>query len=588
MQKPIFQLLKALWKHISNRRRKQFSLLLILMIIGSFAEVISIGAVLPFLGVLVSPEKVFENQIIQSFTPIIGVTEPNQLIFPITLFFGLAVILASLMRLSLLWVSTRLSFATGADLSIQIYLRTLYQPYSVHCSRNSSEVISGITGKADSVIYLTIIPFINIINSLVIIIVILSTLFVVDAIIAMTASLSFAILYSFIIYVKRKQLMKDSVSIAIESTNLIKSLHEGLGGIRDVLIDGTQATYSNIYRKSDRALRRAKGNNIFIGGAPRFLMEAIGMLLIAFFAYILAQRPEGVSSAIPVLGALALGAQRLLPVIQTMYQSWISIKGGHASLEDALELLNQPIPEYSKKSNQKQIPFKNKIELKQIDFKYGDELPFVLENINLVISKGARVGFVGSTGSGKSTLIDIIMGLLEPTNGQIMIDDSIINNSNYRSWQNHIAHVPQSIFLADSSVEENIAFGQPKENINKARVRVAAKQAQIAAAIESWPNKYQTTVGERGIQLSGGQRQRIGIARALYKNADVIIFDEATSSLDTDTENSVMHAIEELSNELTILIVAHRISTLKNCEQIIELGKDGIQQIGTYNSIFQK
>ena len=169
-----------------------------------------------------------------------------------------------------------------------------------------------------------------------------------------------------------------------------------------------------------------------------------------------------------------------------------------------------------------------------------------------------------------------------------MGNDSIINNSNYRSWQNHIAHVPQSIFLADSSVEENIAFGQPKENINKARVRVAAKQAQIAAAIESWPNKYQTTVGERGIQLSGGQRQRIGIARALYKNADVIIFDEATSSLDTDTENSVMHAIEELSNELTILIVAHRISTLKNCEQIIELGKDGIQQIGTYNSIFQK
>jgi ATP-binding cassette subfamily B protein len=209
----------------------------------------------------------------------------------------------------------------------------------------------------------------------------------------------------------------------------------------------------------------------------------------------------------------------------------------------------------------------------------------VLRNLDLNIAKGSRIGIIGATGSGKSTLLDIVMGLLRPSEGSLEIDGQPITIENHRAWQAHIAHVPQDIFLADSTVEENIAFSVPKDQIDHERVRQAAQQAQIADSIDTWPKQYQTFVGERGVRLSGGQRQRIGIARALYKQADVIIFDEATSALDNETEQGVMQAIEGLSTELTILIIAHRLSTLRNCTQIVELGSCGILRTGSYQNI---
>ena len=585
MQKPYKELLQLLWLHISNRRRKQYGLLLILMIFGSFAEVLSISAVLPFLAVLVAPEKIFENPLAQPLIQILEISEPSQLLLPLTIIFGLAVIIANSMRLLLLWVSTRLSLATGADIGIGIYQKMLYQPYSFHCSRNSSEIISGITSKSDAVIFLILTPILSIINSVFVMIAILIALFVVDPAMALIAVGSFSIIYGIMFYSKRNRLTKDSIVIANESTNLVKALQEGLGGIRDVLLDGSQEIFRKIYRQSDLALRHAQGNTIIIGLAPRYLMEAIGMILIALFAYFLSQKTGGVSSAIPILGALALGAQRLLPVIQIIYQSLTSMKGGQALLEDALELIDQPLPEYVNMQNSSPLIFDNNIRLNKIDFRYGEKLPMVLNKINLDIKKGSKVGFIGNTGSGKSTLVDIIMGLLEASDGSIEIDGEVLDSHNMRSWQAQIAHVPQAIYLADGSIEENIAFGLPKKNINSERVRFVAKQAQISNVIESWPNQYKTRVGERGVQLSGGQRQRIGIARALYKEAAVIIFDEATSSLDSSTESSVMQAIDALSDNVTLLIIAHRLSTLKNCSQIIEIDENGIKRIGSYNEV---
>jgi ATP-binding cassette subfamily B protein len=317
-------------------------------------------------------------------------------------------------------------------------------------------------------------------------------------------------------------------------------------------------------------------------------MEALGMLLIAALAYALAQGADGISKAIPILGALALGAQRLLPVLQQAYGAWTSIQGSHASLQDTLELLDQPLPHYADQPEVLAMPFQRSIALNLLSFRYSSETPLVLNKININIAKGSRVGFVGTTGSGKSTLLDIVMGLLTPCEGVLEIDGQAVTIGNQRAWQAHIAHVPQAIFLADSTIEENIAFGVPKIEINHERVIQAARQAQIAEIVESWPKKYQTFVGERGIRLSGGQRQRIGIARALYKQADVIIFDEATSALDNETEQAVMQAIEGLSEYLTILIIAHRVTTLKNCTQIIELAKGGIARTGTYQDIVKQ
>ena len=555
------------------------------MIFASFAEIFSIGAVLPFLGVLTAPDRVFEYSAIQPFIQALGLTEPRQLLLPLTITFGLAALTAGTMRLLLLWASTRLSFATGADLSINIYHRTLYQPYAVHVARNSSEVINGISTKANGVIYNIIGPAMTLITASIMLSAILMALLFVDPVIALAAFGGFGMIYAFIIRLTRNRLLVDSQRIAHESTQVIKSLQEGLGGIRDVLIDGSQSTYCHIYCNADQPLRRAQGNSLFISESPRYGMEALGMLLIATLAYMLAHQSDGIAKAIPVLGALALGAQRLLPVLQQAYSAWSRIQSGHASLQDTLELLDQPLPEYATQPAAKALPFLQHIRLNKVSFRYSPQTPWVLKNIEFTIAKGSRVGFIGTTGSGKSTLLDTVMGLLQPTEGTLEIDGCPITESNSRAWQTHIAHVPQAVFLADSTIEENIAFGVPKDQIDHERIQQSARQAQIADTIEALPKQYQTVVGERGIRLSGGQRQRIGIARALYKHADVIIFDEATSALDNETEEAVMQAIEGLSHNLTILIIAHRLTTLKNCTQIVELGGCGILRTGTYQDV---
>jgi ATP-binding cassette subfamily B protein len=588
MTHSLMELLKRLWCHIAPRHRAQFGLLLVLMLLTSFAEVLSIGAVLPFLGVLTSPERIFEMPAAHPMIQVLNLTEPKQLLLPLTIAFGMAVVIAGVMRLLLLWVSARLSFSAGADLGISIYYRTLYQPYTVHCARNSSEVINGISAKANGVIYSSILPLLTLISSCVMLFVILVALLMVQPVIALSAFGGFGLIYLVIIRLTRKQLLVDSRCVAYESTQVIKSLQEGLGGIRDVLIDGSQDAYCRIYRDADSRLRRAQGNSVFISDSPRYIMEALGMLLIALLAYSMAQESDGITKVIPILGLLALGAQRLLPVLQQAYRSWTQISSGQASLKDTLELLDQPLPDYAQQPLVKPLPFYCTIAIKQLGFRYSKKAPHILKGINLTITKGSRVGFIGATGSGKSTLLDIVMGLLQPTEGALEIDGHVITQSNHRAWQTHIAHVPQVIYLADCTIEENIAFGVPKGEINHERVRHAAQQAQISASIDNMPEQYQTFVGEHGIRLSGGQRQRIGIARALYKQADVIIFDEATSALDNETEHAVMQAIESLSKDLTLLIIAHRLTTLKNCTQIVELGNGGIKRSGEYQEIVDK
>jgi ABC-type multidrug transport system fused ATPase/permease subunit len=555
------------------------------MIFASFAEILSIGAVLPFLAVLTDPARIFEHPVAQPFINALGLSTPHQLLLPLTIFFGLAALVAGAMRLLLLWASTRLSFATGADLSIGIYRRTLYQPYEIHVARHTSEIISGISTKTNNVIYMTVLPILTFISSIVMVIVILSALVSVDPLIALTSFAGFATIYSFIAWISRSRLLVDSQRIALGSTQIIKSMQEGLGGIRDILIDGSQSAYCEVYRNADLPLRRAQGRNAFMSASPRYVMEALGMVFIAILAYSITQQTEGMAKAIPVLGALALGAQRLLPVLQQAYAAYSTILGGRVSLVDTLALLDQPLPEHADRPAVAPLPFDQCINLNQLSFRYSPDTPWVLKNVNLTIPKCSRLGFIGVTGSGKSTLLDIMMGLLRPTGGEFSIDGKAITHGNQRAWQAHIAHVPQAIFLADSSIEENIAFGVPKNQIDHERVRQAARQAQIADVIEAWPEQYQAFVGERGIRLSGGQRQRIAIARALYKQADVIIFDEATSALDNETEEAVMQAIEGLSKDLTVLIIAHRLTTLKNCTQIVELGDGGIKRVGTYQDI---
>ncbi len=584
-QHSLSSLLMELWDHLTKRRQKQLGLLLILMLASAFSEMISLGAVLPFIAVLTSPDKVFNYPVVRSIADLVGITSPDQLVLPIVIGFAFAAVAAGGIRVLLIWSNTRLSNAIGADLSIEIYRRTLYQPYKVHVSRNSSSVISGITNKAYSAI--TVIQsFMTLVSSIALLIALMAALLAIDLVTVSVAALVFGISYGLITWAARRQLQINSQRIARETTQVVKALQEGLGGIRDVLLNGTQPVYCETYKNADLPYRRAAGSNTFIAFSPRFAMEAIGMVLIAGLAYGLSRQAGGVATALPVLGALALGAQRLLPALQQIYVSWAAMAGSQDSVAEAIELLNQPLPIEAVTPEPEPLEFRDSIAFKSVRFRYLVDTPWIC--LDFSILKGTRVGFVGSTGSGKSTTLDLLMGLLEPTEGQILVDGQSILGERRRSWQRAIAHVPQSIFLADTTIAENIALGVPKNEIDMNLVREAARQAQIDKFIESRGKGYNELVGERGIRLSGGQRQRIGIARALYKQASVLIFDEATSSLDNATEQAVMESIESLNRDLTILIIAHRLTTVKRCDQIIELAHGKVVAQGSYEQLLEQ
>jgi ATP-binding cassette subfamily B protein len=563
----------------------QLVLLLVLTLAASLAEILTLGAVLPFLAVIASPDKLFSINLVQKVAESFGYTQPQQLIFPLTAFFGAAAMLAGAMRLLLLWSQIRISYAIGSDIGIEVYRRTLFQPYPIHASRNSSEVISGISQKARSIVSTTIQPVLMLAGSSILLLAIFAALLAIDPVVAISSLAGFSLIYVAMSSLVKHHLSSNSRVIAAESTKVIKSLQEGLGGIRDVLLDGCQSVFCNIYRKADVDLRRAQANNVFIGQSPRYVVEALGILLICAIAYFSATSPNGAELAIPVLGTLALGAQRMLPNLQQIYNAWASLRGGHVSLVDVLQMLGQPQPESVGEIRARPIPFATSIELKNMAFRYADSSPWVLKDLNLRIPKGSRVGFIGATGSGKSTLLDIVMGLLVPTEGHVRIDGVALGPRNTRDWQRRVAHVPQAIFLADTTIEENIAFGCLPNDIDHARVREVAARAKIADVVEGLPNGYLTLIGERGVRLSGGQRQRLGIARALYKQANVLILDEATSALDNQTELAVMESIRTLSSNLTILIIAHRLTTLKHCDVIVEISAGTITRTGSYEEI---
>ncbi len=554
------------------------------MILVAFAEVMSLGAVLPFLSVLSTPEKVLQSglfgQILTEWAARTNLTSALML----TILFSVAILVASALRLAFLTISTRLAGAIGSDLSIEAYRRVLHQPYSVHVARNSSEVIGAIVGKVNTTTNV-INQFLILVCSVFMTLSLVFALIIIDSKVAIIASVCFGFGYVVVGGVSRRMLRKNSQEIADLNSAQLKNLQEGLGGIRDVLLDSSQNVYCEAFRLTDRAMRKALAENTIITGSPRYAMESAGTVLIVLLAYQMSIQSGGLLGALPVLGGLAVAAQRLLPALQQSFAAWAIIAGSHASVIDTIAMLGLPMPPENVAGGRKPLPLCHSIVLEEISFRYAHYLPWVLESVSFEIPKGSRIGFIGETGSGKSTLLDLIMGLLPPTVGKVWVDGIAVDGAAVKDWQKTIAHVPQSIFLADSSIAENIAFGVALRDINMERVREAARKAQIADFIESCQSGYEEIVGERGVRLSGGQRQRIGIARALYKQSAVLVLDEATSALDSATEQSVMRAVNALERDLTILMIAHRINTLKDCDVIIELKNGRVVAQGSYTDL---
>jgi ATP-binding cassette subfamily B protein len=571
----LLQNIIILWRYLGKKRRFQFLVLFLLMLVSVFAEVVTIGAVIPFLGVLTAPEQIFNLAWIQPVITILQLEEAQQLLLPITLAFILVAVFSSAIRISQLWYNSRLTAAMGTQLRHDIYAMALNKPYEFHLAHNSSDLISLTTEKVYFAVTAGIMQVLYLVTASVMCLAIISALIYINPFIALSAFISWGGGYILIARLVRGKMRLNSDTVTTNQPLSVKSMQEGLGGIRDVILDNSQKVFVEGYAKTVYNIQYALVQNTFLSVLPKSLLEVLGIILIVLMAYTMRTHSASGQNVFPLLGAFALGAQRLLPGLQQIYYSWAEINGHHAVLAEVVVWLNAADQEVKSQDDVDAaiLDFRKSIELCDISFRYAGSDKEVLSNIRLTIPKGSRIGFTGKTGSGKSTLLDIIMGLLVPTAGALRIDGTTIDASNVKAWQRNIAHVSQTIFLADGSLLANIAFGIPAAKIDIRQVKRAARLAQIHDFIETLPDGYQTFVGERGMRLSGGQRQRIGIARALYKKANVLVLDEATSALDNATEKAVMTAIDSLDDNLTVLMIAHRLSTLEGCDTIIDLSQ---------------
>lgn len=571
-------------KQFSGHRRRQFVFVFALTLVGAVAELVSISAVLPFLQLIAAPATIAKLPGIDHVMGWLHLTDHRDLLIPAALLLIGTAIASALVRIMLIWASTRFVYGLTHDLSTKVFEHVIRQPYTLYLRRNSSELLSGLD-KVNIVSTYFLGPMITALSSAVIALGIILTLIAIDPLVAIMAGISIGGLYVLLGLFIRPMLVRLGREQAAVNTRRIKVSQEAIGGIRDMILDRSHALFAWQYRVADARMRRTSSSISTLASAPRYAVEGMGIVLIAALALYYSGQPGGTQMALPVLGALALGAQRLLPLAQAINTAYVQYAGSVGAVEDVLALLESPsLPEPVRLADTAFVPFERDLVFDQVSFGYNDGQR-ALSDISLRIPRGARVGIVGRTGSGKTTLVDILAGLLPPSTGSVRIDGRALDAATVENWQAQVAHVPQSIFLLDDTVAANIAFGLPETQIDMARVQDAARRASADEFIAAMPEGYATRVGERGVRLSGGQRQRLGIARALYKRATMLLLDEATSALDDATERSVMDGIEQLDQNQTVVMIAHRLSTVASCDFIIRIDGGRIVAQGSYASV---
>jgi ATP-binding cassette, subfamily B, bacterial PglK len=556
---------------LNKKRKLQVIMLGILMVITSIAEAFSLGAIFPFIAAIISPGKLIEIPLVEKLIAICGISSSSSLIAYITIIFCISAIISGFLRIILLNLNIKFSSEIGAEISSKLFQKILGKPYEYFYKKNSADIISGImrqtTATRDYISAVLVILSSSIM---------LFSLFVVTVYINYRAVvgtfLFFGVIYCLIVLITKAKLIKNGRIAATQSWLSLRALNEGVGGIRDVIIDGSKNYFSEIYRKSHRPQLIAEGSSQFLGACPRYIIETIVVVALAVIAYFMLAKDGSIQDELPLIGLLAISAQKSLPLIQQIYTSWTIIQNNRTQLLDAIDTIKSV--ERIEHQTQEKLTFNNSIVLNHVSFKYSDTEDLILKNLNLKIIKGDKVGIMGLSGVGKSTLIDIIMGLSSPTSGSLLIDGDSINPSNVNAWQKNITHVPQSIYLMDGTIAQNIAFGKSIEETDLDLVYKAAECSQLGELIKTIKGGIHAQVGERGGSLSGGQVQRIGIARALYKNASVLILDEATSALDYETEMRIINELEKNFKQLTIINVTHKKHILENCSHIIELGQN--------------
>lgn len=560
---------------LPGERRREAAMTVGLLVISALAEALSLGAVFPFLAVLTDPDAARALPLVGDL--IRDLPAGTNPLSAAAIAFLMLLVVSGGLRLYLTWRTLALVQNTAYDMALIAFRKVIRQPYSYHLSQGSSALISGFD-MIYSISFTFLQSGIQALSSAIVAVLLMLALVVIDPVLAAISAVVLVGAYLATSLAVRRTLMRNSTAFAIAWNERVKRIQEASGGIRNIILDHIQPEIERPFQRAMEALRRTLTVSSFIGHFPRIMIEIIAFVVIALLVLYSAGAPGGLVSMVPTLGAIAACGHRLLPVLQATYVGWSQMLGNKESLGQVLFLLELPDQPVIAPRADLQLAPTRRLELEKVCFSFQPGRP-VLKDISLTISRGERIGIVGPTGAGKSTLMDLLLGLLMPTSGQIRINGKVLDPAGVAAWQHGVAHVPQSIFLADDSLAANIAFGTPADEIDLERVRLAASHAGIGGFIDGLDEGYDTVCGERGIRLSGGQRQRIGIARALYKRASLLILDEATSALDTETEREVIAAIGGLSSEITVIMVAHRLSTLSDCDRIVHLENGEITRI---------
>jgi ABC-type multidrug transport system fused ATPase/permease subunit len=587
----MLKMIRELFSLLSARQRKQFYILQILIVIMAFTELVGIASIAPFMALVGDISLLEKEGIYSKLYHFSGLSNPIDFLF----YSGLSVLFtlafSTIISMFTVWRLSLFGARVGVEIADQLYVHYMQQNWLFHAGGSSAQLTKQVSIEAMRVTGGIIQPLMQMNAKAVLVIFITITILIYDPIIALSGLIVFSCAYILLYKLVRKRLQKNGQNLSDVSTERFRLMNEGFGGIKDVLLLNRHHDFADRFQKTGKIFSHAQGSNISISQVPRYFMELIAFGAMIGLVLLLIKLHQGnLGQVLPILAVYALAAFKLLPALQQIYSSITQIKGNAAAFESIKKDLEMSLKE-SKSSvvNHKlqHLLLKEKIRLQNVTFSYPGKSKPAVHDLNMVIPVNSVVGIVGSSGSGKSTTIDLLLGLLTPQQGEMYIDNIRITESNKREWQQALGFVPQSIYLSEGTIAENIAFGLPTKDINLDQVQKAIELANLTELVKQLPNGINTKVGERGVQLSGGQRQRIGIARALYHEADVLIFDEATSALDGITEKIIMDAIHDFSGKKTIIMIAHRLKTVRKCDVIFMMEQGKIVDQGTYQHLLE-
>ncbi len=588
----MYNAIRQLFSLLTPSQYQRFFKLQILVVLMSFLEIVGVTSIIPFMALVGDMNQLQQDTLIAQLFNASGIKSESEFLFLLGVVVLLMLFISSVVSMFTIWKLSMFAHKIGVEIADTLYSHYLKQDWLFHATGSSAQLTKKVATEALRVTNGLVIPIMAMNARIVFIFFISFTIFIYDPKVALIGLLVFVTAYLILFKLVRKRLENNGEAISIVNEQRFRLMNEGFGGIKDVLLMGRDNDFINRFSKTGDSFAYSLGSTETLTQVPRYLIELIAFgSMISLLLYLIASHDGNLGMILPIMSVYALATFKLLPALQQIYRSIGHIKANisafesiHQDLKDSskAEIINTP-----EKDNSFFNP-KEKISLENINFTYPGKQESAITNLNLSISANSVVGIVGPSGAGKSTLVDILLGLIEPQKGELKVDNISIDNKNRRSWQNTIGFVAQSIFLSEGTFAENVAFGIPDDQINLDRVQKALELAHLDELIKTLKNGIHTKVGERGVQLSGGQRQRVGIARALYHEAEVLVFDEATSSLDGITEKMIMESIDQLSGKKTIIMIAHRLKTIQNCDEIFFIDNGQIIDHGTYNELVER